>query len=459
MKNKITDLKILLFFFALLLEGLDAFSILDIPITWIGIFIYVLIFIFLKLQGSLGIQFDLAFIRYFLFYLALVTLIRSLTFDMNMPEFATTTFIQYISLRLLKIISFYSVLAIAIYIIKIKNLEYFLTIIAYIGIFISLLSLYSYISYIFDWSDFSRSRPGTGGWTQPIKRACSILRNYGTFREPSFLAVWIVPIIPIYFYLARTNKKWYFISLFPLLSLVLTRSLTGVISIILVFAVVLVIDLFRNRKLNKFLILPILFIFMLSIISNNLSYRFPALDSSMCPPESQDKCDCSIYDDELDKVKNSNSITQSIFQRIALISSGGIDAFENIDILSEYLTLENFKFFGDGLGVSNIKYSQKYLEITKQVKEGEIIYRNPGQIVSFNNLYGNLYLSSGFFGLLFFLLILKSIFLKLIKNLDNLDLYLLAGFLALLLMFLFQAEELSSQLAIYFAIIIQKSYK
>ena len=130
---------------------------------------------------------------------------------MNMPEFATTTFIQYISLRLLKLISFYSVLAIAIYIIKIKNLKYFLTIFAYIGIFISLLSLYSYFSYIFDWSDFSRTRPGTGGWTQPIKRACSILRNYGTFREPSFLAVWIVPIIPIYFYLARTNKKWYFI--------------------------------------------------------------------------------------------------------------------------------------------------------------------------------------------------------------------------------------------------------
>ena len=267
-----------------------------------------------------------------------------------------------------------------------KSLEYFLTIFAYIGILISLLSLYSYFSYIFDWSDFSRSRAGTGGWTQPIKRACSILRNYGTFREPSFLAVWIVPIIPIYFYLARTNKKWYFISLLPLLSLVLTRSLTGVISIILVFTLVLVIDLFRNRKLNKFLILPILLIFILSIIGNNLSYRFPALDSSMCPPESQDKCDCSIYDDELDRAKNSSSVTQSIFQRIALISSGGIDAFENIDILSEYLTLEKFKVFGDGLGVSNIKYTQKYVEITKQIKDGELIYRNPGQIVSFNNL-------------------------------------------------------------------------
>ena len=230
-------------------------------------------------------------------------------------------------------------------------------------------------------------------------------------------------------------------------------------SIILVFAVVLVIDLVRNRKLNKFLILPILLIFMLSIISNNLSYRFPALDSSMCPPESQDKCDCSIYDDELDRAKNSSSITQSIFQRIALISSGGIGAFENIDILSEYLTLENFKVFGDGLGVSNIKYTQKYVEITKQVKDGELIYRNPGQIVSFNNLYGNLYLSSGFFGLIFFLFILKGIFLKLINNLDNLDLYLLSGFFAILLMFLFQAEELSTQLAIYFAIIIQKSYK
>ena len=459
MKNKITDLNILLFFFALFLEGLDAFSILDIPFSWIGILIYVLIFIFLKFQGSLGIQFDLAFIKYFFYYLTLVTLIRSLTFDLNMPEFATTTFLQYISLRLLKIISFYSVLGIAIYIIKIKSLENFLTIFAYIGLFISILSLYSYFSYVFNWSDFSRSRAGTGGWTQPIERACSILRNYGTFREPSFLAVWIVPIIPIYFYLSRVNKKWYFISLIPLLSLILTRSLTGVISIVLVFTLVLVIDLFKNRKINKFLILPILFIFLLIIISNNLTYKFPALDTSMCPPESQDKCDCSIYDDELDRAKNSNSVTKSIFQRTALISSGGIDAFENIDILSKYLTFENFKVFGDGLGISNIKYTQKYVEITKQVKDGELIYRNPGQIVSFNNLYGNLYLSSGFIGLLFFLLILKSMFLKLINNFDNLVLYLLAGLLSLLLMFLFQAEELSTQLAIYFAIIIQKSNK
>ena len=60
---------------------------------------------------------------------------------------------------------------------------------------------------------FQEIGSGSGGWTQPIERACSILRNYGTFREPSFLAIWTVPFIPYFFYLGKKNKKWYFLSL------------------------------------------------------------------------------------------------------------------------------------------------------------------------------------------------------------------------------------------------------
>ena len=89
-------------------------------------------------------------------------------------------------------------------------MDYVITLVAYIGVFISIFSLYSYFSYIFDFADFTRSRAGTGGWSQPIRRACTVLRNYGTFREPSFLAVWVAPIIPFYFYLARKVKSLVF---------------------------------------------------------------------------------------------------------------------------------------------------------------------------------------------------------------------------------------------------------
>jgi len=446
----------IIFFLALFLEGLDAFSLFTIPLSWIGVVVFVSIYLYLKFVSKEGYIFDLIGIKYFLYYLVLVTLIRTITFDYDIPELATTNVYEYLALRLLKILSFYGVISITVWLTLKKGIEFVTQLIVYAGIAISLLSLYSYFSYVFNWSDFVRNRPGSGGWTQPIRRACSVLRNYGTFREPSFLAVWIAPIIPLIFKFAKKNSIWYLVSILPILSLVLTRSLTGVVSILLVFGLVFVFKLVRLKSFDFHLVIPVFLILLVSIFSNNLSYKFPALDPSMCPPESADKCNCSIYDDEQDKAKNSNNVFESIFNRVAIISSGGIGGFENIDILSKYIQSESLKIFGDGLGISNLKFSPRYDELTKQVKEDEIIYKNPGQVVSFNNLYGNLYLSGGVIALLMFLLIISNMFMRIVR-LKEFDQYLMSGLLLILLMFFFQAEELSSMLAIYVGLIIAKS--
>ena len=120
----------------------------------------------------------------------------------------------------------------------------------------------------------------------------------------------------------------------------------------------------------------------------------------MCPPESPDKCNCSLYDDKLDEAKNSESVTKSLFERITLITRGGLDGFENISILNEYVSSENFQIFGQGLGIANLNFSPTFDDLTKKNVDGETVYRNPGQIVSFNNLYINLYFSGGIVGLL-----------------------------------------------------------
>ena len=454
--NKKSNFLNIVFFLALFLEGLDAFSLFTIPLSWIGVVVFVSIYLYLKFVSKEGYIFDLIGIKYFLYYLVVVTLIRTITFDYDVPELATTNVYEYLALRLLKILSFYGVISITVWLTLKKGIEFVTQLIVYVGIAISLLSLYSYFSYVFDWSDFVRNRPGSGGWTQPIRRACSVLRNYGTFREPSFLAVWIAPIIPLIFKFARKNSIWYLVSIIPILSLVLTRSLTGVVSILLVFGLVFVFKLVRLKSFDFHLVIPVLLILLVSIFSNNLSYKFPALDPSMCPPESADKCNCSIYDDEQDKAKNSNNVFESIFNRVSIISSGGIGGFESIDILSQYIQSENLKIFGDGLGISNLKFSPRYDELTKQINEDEIIYKNPGQVVSFNNLYGNLYLSGGVIALVMFLLIISNMFIRIVR-LKEFDQYLMSGLLLILLMFFFQAEELSSMLAIYVGLIIAKS--
>ena len=432
---------------------MDAFSMYAIPLPWIGIALMIGLYIINYFFGF-DYEFDeLPSLRIWLFYIFCVTVIRAVSFDSILPEYATTTFSQYITLRLLKLLGFIAAIWAIHFINDHLNKEKIIEYLVYVGVLVSLFSLYSYFSYFLDVPDFTRSRPGSGGWTQPIKRACSILRNYGTFREPSFLAVWLAPTIPLTFFLAKKKNYWYFVSLIPLLAMVLTRSLTGVISVILAFLVASLIWTIKNKSLNISLLIPIVMILVVSILGNNLSYKFPALDPTMCPPESPDKCNCSLYDDKLDEAKNSESVTKSIFTRVTLISSGGIDAFENISFLRNYISSENIKIFGDGLGASNIDYSYEFEEMSKQEKEGQIVFRNPGQIVSFNNLYANIYLSAGLIGITWFTSIIFALFRKLLNSFNDLNLYLFINFFIILLMYFFQAEELGLSLAISIGLI------
>jgi len=441
------------FVVSLFLEGMDAFSAFSIPIPWIGIALIITLYIFNYFFGY-DFEFDeIPSLRIWLFYIFSITIIRAVSFDSMLPEYATTTFSQYISLRLLKLIGFVTTIWAIHLISQHTNKDRIIKYVVFAGVLVSMFSLYSYFSYFLDLPDFTRSRAGSGGWTQPIKRACSVLRNYGTFREPSFLAAWLAPTIPLIFHLAKKNSYWYFASFIPLLSLVLTRSLTGVISVITSFLLASFIWSARNKSINIQLLIPIIMILIFSILGNSMSYKFPALDPSMCPPESPDKCNCSLYDDKLDEAKNSESIAKSIFTRLTLISSGGIDAFENISFLKKYILSENFKIFGDGLGTSNIEYSYIFEEMSKQEKNGEVVFRNPGQIVSFNNLYANIYLSSGFIGLFWFLIIIVKLFKKLLNSFNDLNIYLFINMFIILMMYFFQAEELGFALAISIGLI------
>ena len=78
----------------------------------------------------------------------------------------------------------------------------------------------------------------------------------------------------------------------------------------------------------------------------------------------------------------------------------------------------------------------------------ESVYRNPGQVVSFNNLYTNIYFSAGLVGLLWFLIFISNVLKKLYKRGNEYTFYIFSNLIVILLMFFFQAEELSTMLAI-----------
>ena len=136
-KNIFTGLLLLSF----LLEGLDAFAILTIPLSWIGIAFLLIAIPLSYLQGINVMSSNLSSIKYWIFYIFLVTILRSLAFNLDIPQYATTNYYQYVSLRLLKIVSFFIAIwlvhVISIYLTKRKIIEY----VAYIGILLSLIHI------------------------------------------------------------------------------------------------------------------------------------------------------------------------------------------------------------------------------------------------------------------------------------------------------------------------------
>ena len=89
--------------------------------------------------------------------------------------------------------------------------------------------------------------------------------------EPSFMAIYVIPII-VFLYLTNynTNKKYFIIFIFLFLNLLFSRTTSGIITILLVFLSILFLK--PNLKLNisKFLFLS-LFIFIIVISSNFFS--------------------------------------------------------------------------------------------------------------------------------------------------------------------------------------------
>ena len=101
--KKITPL-FYLFLIGIFFESLDAFSLFSIPMPWIGVSIFIFVYVIYYFFG-----FEIEFnqfdsLRVLLLYITSVTLIRAVAYSPDLPEFATSTFTQYISLRLLKLL-------------------------------------------------------------------------------------------------------------------------------------------------------------------------------------------------------------------------------------------------------------------------------------------------------------------------------------------------------------------
>ena len=460
LKNR--NIVYLVLFVGFLFNALDAFSVFGVPLPWVSTAIFLFLFINLIVEKKFEVNSLVSQYFYWTIYCVLITIIFLFFQYETLITNSIASPLFYVLLRLLNFLSFFSIIYSLNKILNINNRDKIIELISYASIIISVLSLVSYFSYVMNFPDLSRNRMGTGIGFQSIIKACTVLRNYGTFREPSFLAVWIVPTIPLYFYNAREKNYWYVLSVLPITCLVLTRSLTGVMSFIIAVLLVFVLSLLQKSKLNLRLLFPIFVLGICLVFANLFAYKFPPLDEDQCPPYTPDYCSCEYYDDEQDRAKNSTDITTSIFSRLFAVINSGISSFDSLNLIRENMYEDNVSILGSGLGISNIKFSDNYAinktqsDLQYLIRNGVIIERYENSIVSFNNLYLNILFSTGIFG--FFWLILLLI--KTLKNLPinniHFNQYLNMSIFVILIMYFFQGEELSVWLATFIGLFISE---
>ena len=460
LKNK--NIVYLILFIGFLFNALDAFSVFGVPLPWVSTAIFLFLFINLIVEKKFEVNSLVSQYFYWTIYCVLITIIFLFFQYETLITNSIASPLFYVLLRLLNFLSFFSIIYSLNKILNINNRDKIIELISYVSIIISVLSLVSYFSYVMNFPDLSRNRMGTGIGFQSIIKACTVLRNYGTFREPSFLAVWIAPTIPLYFYNAREKNYWYVLSVLPITCLVLTRSLTGVMSFIIAVLLVFILSLLQKSKLNLRLLFPIFVLGICLVFANLFAYKFPPLDEDQCPPYTPDYCSCEYYDDEQDRAKNSTDITTSIFSRLFAVINSGISSFDSLNLIRENMYEDNVSILGSGLGISNIKFSDNYAinktqsDLQYLIRNGVIIERYENSIVSFNNLYLNILFSTGIFG--FFWLILLLI--KTLKNLPinniHFNQYLNMSIFVILIMYFFQGEELSVWLATFIGLFISE---
>ena len=163
---------------------------------------FIFVFFVFTLRGVRWPRFDSISIRNWILYGVSITILNAIFNDLTLPVYASTNFFPIYIFKIVSTCkSFLFIIYTLNYIFKKFTYREVIRYFLFAVLAISTLSLISYFSYIYGYSDFPRTRAGSGGWSQPISRACNILRNYGTFREPSFLAIWTAPFIPYFFLL------------------------------------------------------------------------------------------------------------------------------------------------------------------------------------------------------------------------------------------------------------------
>jgi hypothetical protein len=397
----------------LLLNALDAYNIGPIPLPWLANIGFIAIFLILGFTDKIHIMAEDPLFLFLFGWAFLVTCFNSLVHDYAslMPELATTPYLAFIALRFLTFLAFMAT----------THFVYWLLIHGYrdqviewtvrLGTVISIAAIYIYIAQTHGLPEFPRNRLGTAGEKQPITFSYAFHRAEGTFREPGLLAEWLV--VPFFLSFTYPKKFSKFHTLVIGFTILLTGSLAGILGILLgIVAGLLIMNPLQWNNIKTLIKFGPILIICLAI------FHFAVVKN----------------------VSERNILIQVVSERVApILFEGGMKATDR-DYVYNYVSHTDIPYIGRGIGNSNLLFSQ---------------YLSANDISSFLSLYLNFMFSTGILGLILlsgFLVppLLRVAFNKRKKKSRDV-LWIMAAYIAWLIIFGVQSEEFTLMFAIIFS--------
>jgi len=333
--TNINNLKLNGIIIAIFFISLDAYSLGNIPIQWIGLSLLLLLFIFnfKKITSNFSS----------IVYLVLALVILPIFFEI-FSNFEILLERNY-QLRLFNYFSFFLVIYVSHSFLQTIDLKLFMDQLEKLLIIISVISIYIYLSQIFDLYEPIRNRSNTnllGNDAQSVFWPYEPHRAMGTFREPVLFVSYVFPLSLI---LLFGKKNISSISILIIaLSLGLTRSdllrIFAITGIVLFF----IFYIFNKSQNNKIIL----------FLSGALLFTFISIQECKINPTSNECLEISVEESK-------ELIT---FEDIGTITELDSDRKNIIDFLSS----RDMNFFGQGFN-SIVQDYQQYLtkEINKEM--------------------------------------------------------------------------------------------
>lgn len=400
----------------LVLHALAAYAIGPVPFPWLAQMLAMYLFLWVGFKSGLRIAPGMVLFVFIFIYAMLVTSYQSIIGDYYryMPRKATTPYLFYITLRFMTMASFGSLVFVTFWLLVRGYKPKVVRLLTTLCLIFSVAALYIYVAQLYGLPEPPRTRMGTGGGEQSVKFTYAFHRALGTFREPSHLAEWLV--LPLFMSFADTGWISYAARGLGVTALFLTGSLTGIGAVLAGMAGGFVF-------LMPFMSMAVVKSVLRMVLIGALGLSAFSLVVSAKSDKGAD-------------------LIEVLTKRVKPLEEKGI-GHSNRNYVYNYLAATEIQWFGDGMGNSNLKFTQATgLDAT----------------ASFLNLFVNIELSLGYIGLSLFILFLVTPFVILFSNRGykfEADHYMiLASFFGWLVVFFAHSEELSFHFAMIYALLI-----